>query len=78
MGRIPSGMEYPVLNSFVPVTNRQSQFQTLIPHHQQDTSSQAMENKYTKRISSFQGSTNSFGNQMFPRNGLGGTDGQVS
>lgn len=78
MGRIPSGMEYPVLNSFVPVTNRQSQFQTLIPHHQQDTSSQAMENKNANRISSFQGSTNSFGNQKFPRNGLGGTDGQVS
>lgn len=71
-------MEYPVLNSFVPVPNRQSQFQTLIPHHQQDISSQAMENKNLKRISSFQGSTDSFGNQMFSRNGLGGTDGQVS
>ncbi|XP_058199108.1 transcriptional corepressor LEUNIG-like [Rhododendron vialii] len=77
IGRIPSGMEYPVLNSFVPVTNRQSQFQTLIPHHQHDISSQAMENKNAKRISSFQGITNSFGNQMFPRNGLGGTDGQM-
>ncbi|KAI8525541.1 hypothetical protein RHMOL_Rhmol13G0238300 [Rhododendron molle] len=76
MGRIPSGMEYPVLNSFVPVPNRQSQFQTLIPHHQQDISSQAMGNKNLKRISSFQGSTDSFGNQMFSRNGLGGTDGQ--
>lgn len=71
-------MEYPVLNSFVPAPNQLSWFQTPIPRRQQEMSSQAMENEKGKQISSFKGSTNGLGSQMFPTNVLVGTDGQVS
>ncbi|KAH7838084.1 hypothetical protein Vadar_021837 [Vaccinium darrowii] len=75
--QIPFEMEYPVLNSFVPAPNQLSWFRTPVPRRQQEMSSQAMENENGKQISSFKGSTNGLGRQMFPTNGLGGTDGQM-